>query len=66
MNKFKTLKCYNCSSVIANLPEPEVFKLNGLTFRCECCNHKNVLKDSKFEECVNDKYLNFLTVSEAV
>lgn len=49
MYNFKTLRCYNCSSVIVNLPEKEIFKLNGLTLRCDCCNHKNLLKGIKFE-----------------
>lgn len=66
MTKFKTLKCYKCFSVIANLPENEVLKLNGLTFRCECCNHKNVLSGTKFEKCADDKYFNSLIVSQAI
>lgn len=45
---FKTLKCFNCSSVIINLPEEELKKLHGLTFRCECCNYLNLLKDLTF------------------
>jgi hypothetical protein len=45
---FKTLKCINCTSVIVNLPEEELKKLHGLTFRCECCNYLNLLKEFTF------------------
>ena len=48
MYNFKTLRCFNCASVIVNLPESEIIKLNGLTFRCECCNVKNLLQGLKF------------------
>jgi hypothetical protein len=48
MYNFKSLPCYNCDSVIINLPELEINKLNGLTFLCECCGHQNMLQESKF------------------
>jgi len=32
MYNFKTLTCYNCKSVMLNLPEVEISKLNGLNF----------------------------------
>ncbi len=51
MFNFKTLKCNYCDTVITNLPEAEITKLDGLTFICECCNHANVLKDSEFHKC---------------
>lgn len=51
MFNFKTLKCSYCNSVITNLPEAEIRKLDGLTFICECCNHSNILIDSKFHKC---------------
>ena len=43
MYNFKTLFCYNCKSVLLNLPEVEISKLNGLNFVCECCGHRNLL-----------------------
>lgn len=51
MYNFITLKCCHCSSVIANLPEAEVKKLDGLTFRCDCCNHLNHLLGYSFVKC---------------
>lgn len=48
MYKFKSLKCYNCNSVLLNLPESEIVKLNGLNFQCECCGHQNLLSRSRF------------------
>ena len=43
MFNFKSLTCYKCKSVMFNLPEMEVVKLNGMHFRCECCGHVNLL-----------------------
>ena len=48
MYNFQSLICYNCNSVMLNLPEKEVAKLNGLHFTCECCGHLNLLKEFKF------------------
>ncbi len=45
---FKTLRCFNCQSVIVNLPVEELKKLHGLSFRCECCNHLNLLEGHTF------------------
>jgi hypothetical protein len=52
---FKTLKCVNCTSVIVNLPEKEIKKLHGLTFRCECCNCLNLLKEFTFVRAQESK-----------
>ncbi|WP_083878613.1 hypothetical protein [Acetivibrio cellulolyticus] len=64
MYDFKTLKCYNCKSVILSLSEGEISKLNGLNFQCECCGHQNRLQDLKFTKSVNtnDPYLNILSI----
>lgn len=51
MQNFKTLKCCHCRSVVLNLPETEVIKLDGLTFLCECCGHKNTLENLNFSRC---------------
>ncbi|MCR4435426.1 MAG: hypothetical protein QHH06_03350 [Clostridiales bacterium] len=48
MYKFKSLKCYHCNSVLLNLPESEIAKLDGLSFQCECCGHQNILSAFKF------------------
>lgn len=45
---FKTLRCFNCQSVMVNLPEEELKKLHGLSFKCECCNHLNLLNENAF------------------
>ncbi|MCX7708828.1 MAG: hypothetical protein N2484_03150 [Clostridia bacterium] len=66
MKKFKTLKCYHCSSVVANLPETELLKLNGLTFRCECCNHKNQLHEFEFKECLNDNFISIFMNTQVI
>ncbi|MCX8130996.1 MAG: hypothetical protein N3I35_12970 [Clostridia bacterium] len=50
MYSFKTLSCFNCSSVILNLPAEEVYKLSGLTFLCECCGHENLLTGLEFSK----------------
>ncbi len=55
MQKFKTLKCCHCRSVVLNLPETEVFKLEGLTFLCECCGHKNTLEDASFSKSIKSE-----------
>jgi hypothetical protein len=60
MYKFKTLKCYNCNSVITNLPEDEARKLEGLTFRCDCCNHNNLLTDMRFIQGKEDNIMQFI------
>ncbi|RCX18411.1 hypothetical protein DFR58_105175 [Anaerobacterium chartisolvens] len=54
MYKFTCLRCYNCNSVIINLPESEVEKLNGLTFQCECCDYLNLLSNSRFIEAAKE------------
>ncbi|MCX7842675.1 MAG: hypothetical protein N2489_06335 [Clostridia bacterium] len=59
MYKFKSLHCYHCKSVILNLPDFEISKLDGLSFQCECCGHTNVLSGSKFSKgSDNDPLLN--------
>lgn len=48
MYDFKSLICYNCKSVILNLPKSEISKLNGLNFQCELCGHRNFLLNLHF------------------
>ncbi|AUG58153.1 MAG TPA: hypothetical protein DCE02_02535 [Ruminiclostridium sp.] len=64
MFDFKSLMCYNCKSVILNLPKSEVSKLNGLNFQCECCGHKNLLNEFTFckSNDVNDPYINIQSI----
>lgn len=67
MYNFKSLICYNCKSVILNLPEIEITKLNGLNFQCECCGHKNLLEKSEFMKSDdNDPYINILSIDNMV
>lgn len=40
---FCTVRCCVCNSVLLNLPEEELEKLNSLTFRCESCGHRLIL-----------------------
>jgi RNase P subunit RPR2 len=50
---FKSLTCYKCKSVMFNLPEMEVIKLNGLHFRCECCGHVNLLNEFRLLKTIH-------------
>ncbi len=63
MYNFKSLRCYNCKSVILSLPEIEISKLNGLNFQCECCGHQNLLTEFKFYKGDNnDPFLNIFSI----
>ncbi|ADU73994.1 MAG TPA: hypothetical protein DEF39_12965 [Hungateiclostridium thermocellum] len=68
MYNFKTLTCYNCKSVMLNLPEVEISKLNGLNFICDCCGHQNLLTKNKFSKSINnnDPYLNIMSVDSMI
>ncbi|MFZ5989797.1 MAG: hypothetical protein ACOYWZ_22100 [Bacillota bacterium] len=68
MYSFKSLICYNCKSVILNLPEVEISKLNGLNFQCECCGHQNLLDKFEFLKSTdsNDPHLNILSIDSLV
>lgn len=60
MLNIKTLRCSNCNSVLFNLPESEVIKLNGSNFFCECCGQMNILEDFHFNKVFyNLSYLNY-------
>ncbi|MCX7710431.1 MAG: hypothetical protein N2484_11355 [Clostridia bacterium] len=52
MYNFKALHCYHCSSLILQLPDKEISKLDGLSFECECCGHNNLLSEFKFQKPV--------------
>lgn len=41
MYKFKSLRCPTCGSVVLNLPEAEVLKLQGMHIHCNNCGHHN-------------------------
>lgn len=62
MYNFQSLTCYNCNSVMLNLPQKEVAKLDGLHFRCECCGNLNLLKEFKFQTTI-DKDLSLGNIS---
>lgn len=62
MYNFHSLICYNCNSVMLNLPETEIKKLNGLNFRCECCGQLNLLVESKFLKTI-DRDLSLYTIN---
>ncbi|MDP4091873.1 MAG: hypothetical protein Q8920_00760 [Bacillota bacterium] len=67
MQNIKSLKCCSCKSVILNLPETEISKLNGLTFLCECCGHRNILTKFKFRKGKeSDPLLNIFSVESFV
>lgn len=53
MFNFKSLVCYNCKSVMFNLPDMEITKLNGLRFRCECCGYINLLSEFRFLKTID-------------
>ncbi len=67
MFNFRTLRCYNCKSVILSLPELEISKLNGLNFQCECCGHQNLLTEFKFYKGTNnDPLLHIFSVENII
>ncbi|NLP14296.1 MAG: hypothetical protein GX383_07500 [Clostridium sp.] len=68
MYNFKTLFCYNCKSVLLNLPEVEISKLNGLNFVCECCGHRNLLTKNQFSKSVDayDPYISIQSVDNII
>ena len=52
MYDFKSLICYNCKSVILNLPKSEISKLNGLNFQCELWDIEIFLLNLHFLEAL--------------
>lgn len=54
MYNFKTLHCYHCKSVVFNLPEMEIMRLEGMHYRCECCGHMNLLNDLRFLKSIDE------------
>ncbi len=50
MYNYKTLICSSCNSVILNLPIEEIQKLDGLSFTCEYCGHRNLLDKFEFKK----------------
>lgn len=55
---FNTIRCCICESVLLNLPEEEIIRLNGLTFRCESCGHKLVLNGTNVSKAISSDSLN--------
>lgn len=64
MYNFQTLICYNCNSVMLNLPEREAAKLSGLNFRCECCGHLNLLEGMKFHKTKLENHYNTFCIED--
>lgn len=54
---FHTIRCCICNSVLLNLPEEELKRLNSLTFRCECCGHRLILNGASVTEAVSTEPL---------
>lgn len=50
---FCTVRCCICKSVLLNLPEEEIEKLNSLTFRCESCGHRLTLNGTNVTKAIN-------------
>lgn len=50
---FCTIRCCICESVLLNLPEEEISRLNGLTFRCESCGHKLMLNGTNVLKAIS-------------
>lgn len=57
MYDFSSLHCNYCNSVMLNLPKSEIYKLNNLTFRCDCCGNHNFLNGLEFRKVRNTKPL---------
>jgi DNA-directed RNA polymerase subunit RPC12/RpoP len=55
MYKFRSLRCFTCNSVILNLPEAEVTKLQGMNIRCENCGHHNSLSGVELNKALTEK-----------
>jgi len=51
---FHTIRCCICNSVLLNLPEEEIEKLNSLTFRCESCGHRLILNGTSVSRAISD------------
>ncbi len=57
---FCTVRCCICNSVLLNLPEEEIEKLNSLTFRCESCGHRLTLNGTNVTEAISiEPFQNF-------
>lgn len=54
MLNIKTLRCSKCNSVLFNMPETEIVKLNGSNFFCECCGQMNILEGLHFSKAHHD------------
>lgn len=50
---FHTIRCCICNSVLLNLPEEELKRLNNLTFRCECCGHRLILNGTAVSKAIS-------------
>lgn len=63
MPKKIDLHCYNCESVILSVSTWEILRLNGLSFRCECCGHENHLVKGQFTKAIHspDPYGNIFS-----
>ncbi len=57
---FHTIRCCICESVLLNLPEEEIQRLNGLTFRCESCGHKLILNGESVSKVICTDSFTFL------
>ncbi len=50
---FRTIKCCICNSVLLNLPEEELKKLNNISLRCESCGQRLILDGNAVTKAVS-------------
>lgn len=54
---FRTVKCCNCNSVLLNLPEEELMRLNNFAFRCESCGQRLILNGNTVTKAISTEPL---------
>lgn len=53
MNVNLKLKCYNCESVVIEMPRSKLSKKEGLNYLCENCGHFNVLRQENLHKGID-------------
>ncbi|MDP4179894.1 MAG: hypothetical protein Q8942_02255 [Bacillota bacterium] len=65
MNVNMELRCYNCQSVVVELPVSKLSKKEGLNFLCENCGHFNVLKHKMLQKGIErNPFINIFGIDE--
>jgi hypothetical protein len=59
MYKNTSLHCSYCNSELIKLPKIDVNKLDGLTFKCNCCQHENRLINMHFVKITEKNIMSY-------